>query len=338
MATIKDVAAKAGVSPAAVSRILNKDMTLSVSEETRKRVIEAAKQLHYEKNRVTAKKDFRLGIVQWFSAEQEMQDSYYLLIRKGIEDFCQKNTVSIVRTFKSDTNYMDTLKSVDGLVCIGKFSKYEVKQFTTICKNTIFLDMPVEDYGITSVTMDFQQAVVAALDYLVKLGHDAIAFLGGVEYAGKEKIRDERKHAFTSYMKKHKLEYKSFLREGEFSTASGYEMMKDILTEGKLPTAVFAASDAIAFGAMKAIQESGLQVPEDISVIGFNDTEMGAYTSPALTTVHAPAYDMGQHGANLSYVSSNLSITTPLKVKIPCYLVERQSCCKAPERCKSQTI
>ena len=77
---------------------------------------------------------------------------------------------------------------------------------------------------------------------------------------------------------------------------------------------------------MKAIKDCGLSIPEDISVIGFNDTEMSAYTSPALTTVHAPAYDMGQHGANFLYVSSNLSIATPLKAKIPCYLVERDSC------------
>lgn len=327
MATIKDIAAKAGVSPAAVSRILNKDITLSVSEDTRKRVLATAEQLHYHKNRTVNKKNFRLGIVQWFSAEQEMQDSYYLLIRKGIEDFCKQNSVSIVQTFKSDTDYIEKLKNVDGLVCIGKFSGTEVRRFIAICKNTIFLDMTVDNYEITTVTMDFRQAVATALDYLVELGHERIAFLGGKEYAEHERIRDERRHAFASYMRKHKLEYKTFLREGEFNTASGYRMMKDLLCAEQLPTAVFAASDAIAFGAMKAIQEQGLSIPEDISVIGFNDTEMGAYTIPALTTIHAPAYDMGQHGANLSYVASNLSITTPLKVKIPCYLVKRESCC-----------
>ena len=326
MATIKDVAAKAGVSPAAVSRILNKDITLSVSEDTRKRVLAAAEQLHYHKNRTVNKKDFRLGIVQWFSAEQEMQDSYYLLIRKGIEDFCKRNSVSIIRTFKSDVDYTEILKNVDGLVCVGKFSRQEVRQFIAICKNTVFLDMTVNNYGITTVTMDFRQAVTIALDYLTGLDHERIAFLGGKEYVGGENIRDERKHAYTSYMKKHRLDDKTFLREGEFNTASGYEMMTELLNAEQLPTAVFAASDAIAFGAMKAIQEKGLSIPEDISVIGFNDTEMGAYTSPALTTIHAPAYDMGQHGANLSYVASNLSITTPLKVKIPCYLVKRESC------------
>lgn len=328
MATIKDIAQEAGVSPAAVSRILNNDASLGASEQTKQRVWEAAKKLHYHKKNVN-KAAFCLGIVQWFSAEQEMQDNYYLLVRQGIEDFCVKNSISTVRTFRSDANYMETLKDVDGLICIGKFSKEEVSQFIQICRNIVFLDMPVEDCEITTVTMDFKQAVNLALDYLTKLGHRKIAFLGGVEYTGdKEPVKDERKQAYISYMKKNKLEYKPFIREGSFTTSSGYEMMEQLLKEKELPTAVFTANDALALGAMKAIKDYGLTVPGDISVIGFNDTEMGAYTSPALTTIHAPAYDMGQHGANFLYVSSNLSITTPLKVKIPCYLVERDSCCK----------
>ncbi|MCM1495324.1 MAG: LacI family DNA-binding transcriptional regulator [Bacteroides sp.] len=332
MATIKDIAAEAGVSPAAVSRILNNDPALSVPMETKQRVWEAAKRLHYHKLNSSSKAAFQLGIVQWFSAEQEMQDSYYLLIRQGIEDFCMKNSISIVRTFRSDANYLDVLKNVNGLICIGKFSKEEVGQFIQICKNIVFLDMAVDNYELTTVTMDFHQAVFCGLDYLLGLGHRRIAFLGGLEYTGdKEPIVDERKKAYISYMKKKKLDYKSYICEGRFSTVSGYEMMEALLQQGKRPTAVFAASDALALGAIKAIQNQGLTVPEDISVIGFNDTEIGAYTTPALTTIHAPAYDMGQHGANFLYVSSNLSISTPLKVKIPCYLVERDSCSTVPQ-------
>ena len=79
---------------------------------------------------------------------------------------------------------------------------------------------------------------------------------------------------------------------------------------------------------MRAIQEKGLSIPDDISIIGFNDTEMSAYTTPALTTISAPAYDMGQHGANLIYAATNLNIATPLKAKIPCQLIKRESCKK----------
>lgn len=332
MATIKDIAAEAGVSPAAVSRILNNDATLSVSMETRQRVWETARRLHYHKTNSSGKASFQLGIVQWFSAEQEMQDSYYLLIRQGIEDFCMKNSISIVRTFRSDANYLEVLKHVNGLICIGKFSGEEVDRFIQICKNIVFLDMAVDNCEITTITMDFYQAVNCGLDYLLELGHRRIAFLGGVEYAGDmEPVMDERKKAYVSYMKKKKLDYKSYICEGRFSTVSGYEMMEQLLQQGERPTAVFAASDALALGAIKAIQNQGLSVPEDISVIGFNDTEIGAYTTPALTTIHAPAYDMGQHGANFLYVSSNLSISTPLKVKIPCYLVKRDSCSTVPQ-------
>lgn len=329
MATIKDIAEKAGVSPAAVSRILNHDATLSVSAETKQRVLEVAEALHYHKVSNRRKASFRLGIVQWFSAEQEMQDSYYLMVRQGIEDFCLKNSIPITRAFRTDADYMEILKDVDGIICIGKFSKEEVDRFIRICRNIVFLDMQVEDYGITTLTMDFGHAVNRALDYLMELGHTKIAFLSGREFAGQqEPVEDERKKSYISYMKKKKLPYKDFLLEGSFTSASGYEMMKELLTRSERPTAVFAASDALAFGAMRAIKEKGLSIPGDISIIGFNDTEMSAYTSPALTTIHAPAYDMGQHGANLIYVTSNLSIDTPLKVKIPCHLVKRESCKK----------
>ncbi len=326
MATIKDIATAASVSPGAVSRILNNDATLSVSDETRARVFEVAKELGYKKKSTVTKAAFTLGIVQWFSAEQELSDSYYLLIRQGIEDFCMKNAIATVKAFKSDVDYMDSLKNVDGIICIGKFSKTEVKKFVGITKNIIFLDMPVEDYDITTVTMDFRQGVNLALDYLTGLGHSKIGFIGGVEYAGREKVLDERKKAYTSYMKKKKLNYKTYTAEGAFTTKSGYDLMANLLANEDRPTAVFAASDAMAIGAIKAVADAGLSVPEDVSVVGFNDTEQAAYTSPALTTVHASAYDMGQHGANLLYVSSNLSIGTPLKVKLPCYLVERDSC------------
>lgn len=333
MATIKDIAIEAGVSPAAVSRILNDDETLSVPVETKRKVMDAAKKLQYnKKKKKTQDNHFQLGIVQWYSAEEELQDRYYLLIRQGIEDFCLKNSITIVRVFRTDTDYAEILKNVDGLICIGKFNKKDVENFIRISKNIVFLDMPVDNQEITSLTMDFKQAVYDALDYLTELGHTRIAFLGGKEYVGKnELVPDERRRAYISYMKKKKLEYKSFMKEEEFTTMSGYRMMNALLETEEIPTAVFTANDAIAFGAMKAITEKGFTIPNDISLVGFNDSEMCEFVTPSLTTIHAPAYEMGQHGANLIYVSSNLSIDTPLKVKIPCKLVKRDSCASIVE-------
>ena len=328
MATIKDIAQAAGISTGAVSRILNNDPTLSVSAETKKRVFDIAQELNYQKSRNRDKSLFKMGILQWFSAEQEMQDSYYLLVRQGIEDFCQKHSIGIVRAFQSDISSINTLQEVDGLICIGKFSDEEIQKIIGICNNIVFLDMPVQDYKITTLTMDFKSAVYDALDYLTELGHQKIVYLGGNEYIGNQELFiDERKQAFVTYMRNHGLDSTS-IYEGAFSTTSGYQLTQELLENEELPTAIFAASDAIAFGAMRAIQEKGLSIPDDISIIGFNDTEMSSYTTPALTTISAPAYDMGQHGANLIYAATNLNINTPLKAKIPCQLVKRESCKK----------
>lgn len=328
MATLKDIAQAAGISTGAVSRILNNDPTLSVSPETKRKVFEIAQELGYQKAKIRDKSLFKMGILQWFSVEQEMQDSYYLLVRQGIEDYCQKHSIGIIRAFQSDEASIKTLQDVDGLICIGKFSHEEIQKFMDICPNIVFLDMPVLDYNITTLTMDFKSAVYDALDYLIELGHTKIAYLGGKEFVGNQELFiEERKQAFVSYMNNHGLDG-SCIYEDAFSTASGYQMMQKILESDHLPTAIFAASDAIAFGAMRAIQEKGLSIPDDISIIGFNDTEMSSYTTPALTTISAPAYDMGQHGANLIYAATNLNINTSLKAKIPCQLMKRESCKK----------
>ena len=326
MATIKDIALAAGISSGAVSRILNNDPTLIVSPETKRKVFDIAQQLNYQKSRNRDKSLFKMGILQWFSAEQEMQDPYYLLVRQGIEDFCQKHSLGIIRAFQSDATSIEQLQGVDGLICVGKFSNEEIQKFINICGNIVFLDMPVLDYKITTLTMDFKTAVYDSLEYLAELGHKKIAYLGGKEYVGNQELfTDERKQAFLSFMNRHGLD-DSMIYEDSFSTASGYQMTQMLLSEKDLPTAIFAASDAIAFGAMRAIQEKGLSIPEDISIIGFNDSEMSSYVTPALTTISAPAYDMGQHGANLIYAATNLNISTPLKAKIPCQLVKRESC------------
>ena len=225
------------------------------------------------------------------------------------------------------------LRGCDGIICLGKFAQEEVKSFIEICSNIVFLDMRVEHYNITSLTMDFKQAVRDALDYLYHLGHRKIGFMGGKEYVGNhELLVDPRLEEYIAYMKEKNLPYEKYLYEGSFNTFSGYEMGKVIATSEEHPTAIFAASDALAVGALKAFKEADMEVPEDISLVGFNNTELSEYTVPALTTVNAPAYDMGQHGANLIYAASNLSIRTPLKAEIPCNLVVRESCMEYTEK------
>ena len=198
--------------------------------------------------------------------------------------------------------------------------------------------MVVDEYNITSLTLDFERAVYDVMDYLTGLGHTKIALLVGCEYVGDgERLVDARTVAYKKYMEHREMDAETYVREGSFTAKSGYDMMMDLLDSSNLPTAVFAANDAIALGAMKAIKERGYKIPRDISIVGFNDEESSTFITPPLTTIHAPSYDMGQHGANLVYVASNLSIKTPLKAKIPCPLVIRESCARVKETADSFT-
>ncbi|XCP83700.1 LacI family DNA-binding transcriptional regulator [Roseburia hominis] len=330
MATIKDIAKAANVSAAAVSRILNQDETLNVSPETRQKVLDTAKELHYvKKGRPVVKSAFTLGIVQWFSSQQELEDSYYLLIRQGIEDYCLANQIQIIRTYKSDVNYADALKDADCIICIGKFSHSEVETFQKQNANTLFLDMSVEHPQVSTVTLDFEGAVRQVMEYLTGLGHQEIGFLAGREYLDTEQTElysDDRKALFIQYCEEHGVRYKPYLKEGSFRIDSGYEMMCELIDSGQLPTAIFAASDPIAMGALKALNENGYSVPDDVSVVGFDDISMAQFTTPPLTTVHAPAYNMGRYGATILHRIIKEQLGTALKIQLPCELVRRGSC------------
>ena len=172
MATIKDIAQKASVSAATVSRILNQDDTLSVTDETKQRVLKVAQELNYTKHlKNTVEKSISIGIFQWYSVFQELEDPYYQAIRVGIEKYCADHNIHVVRAFQSDCNYPDTLKDLQGLICIGKFNKSQIKSFQKLNSNTIFVDMKTPKIYCDTINLDFQQAVTEALDYLYDLGH-----------------------------------------------------------------------------------------------------------------------------------------------------------------------
>ena len=140
MATLKDIAKRAGVSSATVSRILNQDETLSVTPQTRERVQEIARELNYKKKSSPSFKTV-IGIFQWVTLFQELEDPYYQAIRSGIERYCMTENLEIRRAFQSDPDYMNTLRGVQGLICIGKFNDKQIQLFESITPNVIFVDM-----------------------------------------------------------------------------------------------------------------------------------------------------------------------------------------------------
>ena len=149
---------------------------------------------------------------------EELEDPYYQSIRVGIEKYCANHQIRVIRCFHSDSDYKDLLKDVAALICIGKFNEHQMKSFTSITPNVIFLDMKTARIQSTTICLDFKQAVIDALDYLSKrLGHTQIAYLGGKEYLQDNTIYfEERKETFIQYCEKNRITYEPYLKEREF--------------------------------------------------------------------------------------------------------------------------
>lgn len=326
MVTLKDIADKANVSCATVSRILNGDMSLNVPESTRNRVYKIANELHYIKKGKVKKNEKPpvFGIVQWYSLKQELEDSYYFQIRMGVENYCSANSIAMKRIFRDDVDILENLQDVDGIICIGKFSSTQTSIFSKLQENTIFVDMDTH-YKENCIVLDFEKAMQDIVIYLKKLGHSKLVYLSGKEYTADQRLyEDPRKKAFEAYAKQQDLEV--LIVEENFSMESGYAMMNQVLDTTHGITAVVCASDPIALGAMRALEEHHIKVPEDISITGFNDIRQASFCNPPLTTIHAPSELMGEYAAEYLHHHRNKFKRSPIKIVLPCTLIKRTSC------------
>lgn len=329
MATIKDIAEKAEVSIATVSRILNFDETISVSEQTKKKIFEIADELNYvtPRKRKNKKQEYKnIGVVHWYSDKEELEDPYYLSIRIGVERKCEEEHIHFTRINKGDD--YDKFERFDGIVAIGKFGDMDIAKFERLTSNIVFVDSSPDENKYDSVVIDFRKAVNGALDYLVSLGHKDIIYIGGEEYINdyKDKIVDYRSETYKDYMKSNGNYDSSNMLLGSFTHADGYRLMKEFLIKKKSQKAFLIASDSMAIGAYKAVIEAGLNIPKDISIVGFNDISTAQYMTPALTTVKVYTDFMGETAVELILERLKNDRAICKKVIIPTKLIIRESC------------
>lgn len=293
MATIKDIADQAGVSPATVSRVLNYDSELSVSQDTKQKIFEVAEALNYTKHRKKKREQMVLRLVQWYNTEEELEDLYYLAIRLGIEKKAEELNIRLIK--ESLNELSDTLTA--GTIALGKFDPQQIRQLENLEGKLLFVD----NYGIIqghdSIIVDFNQSVELVIDHFIKEKHQEIAILSGIEYTkdSKFEIEDPRWLFFRDKLTRLKLYREEYHLKGPFTVDGGYQAMKVFLDQSQeRPTALFASSDALAIGAMRAIHDAGLRIPEDISIIGFNDVSVAKYVSPELSTIRVYTEWMGE--------------------------------------------
>lgn len=335
MATIKDIAKKAGVSSATVSRVLNYDESLSVSDEKRKLIFEIAESLEYmpprKRNINRAPKKLKIGLVHWYTMSQELDDPYYMSIRLGIEKMCYENNIEIVKIFRPDEYDFQKLESVDGFIAIGKFTDGQIAKIYERSPNIVFVDSSPQETRFDSVVIDFEKAVTGALDYLWQIGHRNIGYIGGREYIGPDQVAlgERRESVFRQHMMDLGAYEEKNVFIGAFLAESGYRLMKQaIQTLAELPSAFFVASDSIAIGVLRAIHECGLKVPKDVSVIGFNDIPTSKYTVPPLTSIRVHKEFMGETAVELLLERIMRKREIAKKVVVPTELQLRESICK----------
>jgi LacI family transcriptional regulator len=319
MATIKDIAAKAGVSAATVSRVLNNDPSLAVSEETRSRIFGIAEQLAYKPSRLRKLKQEehlakqQIGLLMWSSLEDERDDPYFSSIRRGIELRCEELGLSIAKIMRGSSGAeLTPCHHLDGLIAVGSIRLDDILELYGNRDRIILVNHPDAPSSMDSVRLNYEAAIDDALAYLLKLGHRRIAYVGGEESihrlagpgtdrAERTTARDARRHRFSSVLNERGIYSADYDLVSEWSSNGGYVGMQRLLGLGaeRRPTACLMGSDPMAVGALRALNEVGLTVPGDMSMIGFDDIEISAYLNPPLTTVKAYTELMGRTGVQL---------------------------------------
>ena len=334
MATIKEIANAAGVSIATVSRILNFDKTLNVSEETRKKVLGIAEEMNYVtiKERKNKLKNYTIGIVCSFSETKELNDPYFLSIRMAIEKKCIEDNIGFkslyLSNFLKDNSY--NYKDLDGIIAIGIFEDNEINSLKELSSNIIFIDSSPEEWQFDSIVVDLKYGVKKALDYLYNLGHKDIGYIGAKVIPHNSNSEIELINYRESTYKKFMVDINNYKEEwifkGNFTPEDGYILMKNALKLKNIPTAFFIASDPMAIGAYKAIQEEGYTIPNDISIVGFDDIATAQYLTPSLTTVKVFTDYMGETALDTLMERIKEERELSKKIVLPVKLIIRDSC------------
>jgi DNA-binding LacI/PurR family transcriptional regulator len=334
--TINDIAQQTGVSPSTVSLVLNNKP--GVSQETRARVLEAASQLEYpiRTASATGTSSSLTTIGMMVKTEPDLPpqaNPFYSKVILGIEDVCRKNSINLLfSTLPVDDqnrpleypNLLDN-QLVDGLLMIGTFIDETVTFFSDKKSIPIVL---VDGYSDTlsfdTVVSDNFRASYRAVEYLIAKGHRYIGLAGG-ESNSYPSLR-ERRNGYSRALKENGLR-ESFVANFNINKTSGIEEITTLLQEHPQITALFCVNDNVGSAAVRAVEELGKRVPDNISIIGFDDTYVAALTHPPMTTNHVDTLAMGRAAVHLLSLRMDNPESARMTFVIHTSLVERDSVC-----------
>mgnify|MGYP003624146822 CR=1 FL=1 len=331
MSNLKKVAELAQVSIATVSRVINN--VDNVNPNTKAKVLNAIKKLDYYPNRVaqrlrnSSRKKNLLGLVL-----PDIQNPFYVDVVIGVEEFAYENNFAVMignfgQDQKKEKLYLEILQSeeVDGFI-VAPFHGHDknIKQIISNGYTVVCIDRGLLDSNVDVVKVDNENGTFKAIEYLISLGHKKIAHI-----TGRLDIPTtfERISGYEKAMKKHGIKIDNKLIKSKKSDyASGVELMCELLDLSNPPTAVLTGNNLLTLGALETIHTKGYNIPDDISIIGFDDMYWANSLNPPLTAIRQSGYDIGKRAAELllqriqdpTRANSNVILNTELIIRKSC--------------------
>lgn len=303
MSTILDVARLAQVSTATVSRVINSPDT--VREKTREKVLRAMKMCNYKYNALArgfaTKKSNTIGLII-----PSINNPVFAESTLGVQEYAEQKQIKVIlgnTSYKitQEESLINALREsqVDGLIITTTNPKGEIiKSLVDEEVPFVLLFSTVKTGPISAVGVDNYRGGYEATEHLISLGHRQIGMI-----AGSFSVTDRSYHRWHGYrqcLKDNGIPYnKNLLVQTEYSLSGGRNSIKQLLKQDLPPSAVFCSNDYIALGAIKGARETGLSLPEELSIVGFDDMPTASYMVPALTTIRQPAYEMGRRACEL---------------------------------------
>ena len=323
---IKDVAREAGVSIATVSRVVNKLST--VKRSNRVRVEAAVKKLKFRPNvsaqRLAAKSNNAIGLI--IPRYSDIFHSFYALqILQGVGLTVERLGLDLLMHITNGETFLNT-SAVEGIIFSDIIGNEE--QVDNVLENDIpcvIMNYFTKDLPVSCVAIDNFNSATKAVQYLIKLGHSKIGTITGEL---KSQVAIDRLDGYLKTLEKSKIEKKkNYIKYGDFGRDSAIKATKELMDLKSPPTAIFAASDEMAVGAIQFLLESGIKVPDDVSVIGFDDNQLALNFSPVpVTTMRQPLHKMAVVATETLYKIITNKVKGHKRIILASELIERSSC------------
>ncbi len=338
--SIKDIAVEAGVAISTVSNVINN--TRSVRGTTKAKVNDAIKKLDYRPNIIArglrTKSTKAIGVIV-----PDIGSTYFSQVIKGMEEVARLRKYTLILgctsfDFEEEQRITNILldQFIDGLIFFSGYDNYGfLKKLFDKNIPMVVLDKEVADQDIPTINVDNFKSFEDSVDYLYKFGHRKIGIIS-FTYDQQTTVR-LRFEGYLSGLKKNNIKFDPDLVIVEQSVRMNeiigtYNNVKEFLKKGKIPTAFITVADVFAYGLMRALKEAGFKIPQDISILGFDNIIFSEFTDPLLTTVKQPKKLLGKTAMNLLLDIIEAKKVTQKKILLPTTMIERNSVTYAKDK------